>query len=58
MDSTKKSRISRNLLFWLSGGKITDPDKVLAQIALDTDSTPEEVWEVYTELVQAAFYTE
>lgn len=56
MEASKQALIHRNLVFWLGGGKITDPDKVLAQIALDTDSTTAEVWEVYGLMLQATLY--
>lgn len=53
-EDAKKALIQRNLLFWLSGEPIKDPEKVLKQIALDCDATDSEVWKVYSEMVQAA----
>jgi len=56
MEPSKKSLIYRNLLFWLGGGTITDPEKVLNQIALDCDATRDEVWDVYTEMLDVVLY--
>ena len=55
LDNELKAKIYRNLVFWLSE-KITDPEKVLRQIALDCNCTRDEVWEVYCEMTQAVFY--
>jgi len=56
MEASRKAHIVRLLFFWLDGQKITDPEYVLQQIALESGSTRDEVWEVYCELTQAALY--
>lgn len=48
MGNTKRALILRNLHFWLSG-EVTNPEGMLQQVALDCDSTRDEVWEVYAE---------
>lgn len=55
MDADKKALVHRNLVFWLSE-TITDPEKVLQQVALDCGVTRDEVWDVYCEMLDAVLY--
>lgn len=53
MEQSKKAHVQRLLLFYLSE-KISDPDKVIATIAAEAGVTEVDVWETYTELVEAS----